>query len=76
LIRPCILAGSPEGGTVLDPFGGAGTTAVVCIEEGRNFILLEANPDYVGIMQRRLNDVQPRLFSSGLTPSPFESLDK
>jgi len=49
LIRPCILAGCPEGGTVLDPFGGSGTTGVVADRLGRNAILTELNPDYIDI---------------------------
>lgn len=54
LIRPCVLAGCPPGGTVLDPFGGAGTTAVVAEGSGRNSVLVELNPDYVGIAERRI----------------------
>lgn len=53
LIRPCILAGCPQGGTVLDPFGGSGTTGMVAEEEGRNSILIELNPKYVGLAERR-----------------------
>ncbi len=55
LIRPCILAGCPAGGVVLDPFGGAGTTALVAEQEQRNSILVELNPEYVGIAKRRLS---------------------
>lgn len=55
LIEPCILAGCPTGGTVLDPFAGSGTTGVVANRHGRNFIGIELNPDYCGIMERRLN---------------------
>lgn len=54
LIEPCILAGCPWGGTVLDPFGGAGTTGLVARANGRNSILIELNPEYVGIARRRL----------------------
>lgn len=54
LIRPCILAGAPRGGIVLDPFGGAGTTAVVAMQEGRNSILCELNPDYAAMAERRI----------------------
>ena len=54
LIRPCILAGCPEGGTVLDPFGGAGTTGLVAEGTGRNSILVELNPSYVSLMASRL----------------------
>jgi len=54
LIRPCILAGSPLGGVVLDPFGGAGTTAVVAMQEGRKSILCELNPEYAAMAERRI----------------------
>jgi DNA modification methylase len=53
LIRPCILAGCPAGGTVLDPFGGSGTTAMVAEQEGRNAILIELNPDYIELQKQR-----------------------
>ena len=53
LIRPCILTGCPQGGTVIDPFGGSGTTGEVCEEEGRNSILIELNPEYVKLAKRR-----------------------
>lgn len=54
LIRPCILAGAPRGGIVLDPFGGAGTTAVVAMQEGRKSVLCELNPDYAAMAERRI----------------------
>lgn len=54
LIRPCILAGCPVDGVVLDPFAGAGTTAVVCLEEARQYIMCELNPEYVTMMKKRL----------------------
>ncbi len=53
LIRPCILAGCPQGGTVLDPFGGSGTTAEVAEEEGRNSVVIELNPAYVTLAEKR-----------------------
>lgn len=59
LIEPCILAGCPEGGTVLDPFGGAGTTGLVADRLGRNAILIELNPEYAAIAERRLNADAP-----------------
>ena len=55
LIKPCILAGCPVGGTVLDPFGGSGTTGMVALELGRNAILIELNPDYVALIRQRTN---------------------
>ena len=56
LIKPCILAGCPEGGTVLDPFGGSGTTAQVASNLNRNAILCELNPEYVEIAKGRLHE--------------------
>lgn len=56
LIKPCILAGCPEGGTVLDPFGGSGTTAQVSNNLNRNAILCELNPEYVEIAKGRLQE--------------------
>lgn len=53
LVRPCILAGSPKGGTVLDPFAGSGTTGTVAKELGRNAVLIELNPVYVEMQQGR-----------------------
>mgnify|MGYP001266386682 FL=1 len=53
LVRPCILAGCKKGGTVIDPFGGSGTTGQVCEEEGRNSILIELNPAYVELQKQR-----------------------
>ena len=54
LIRPMVLAGCPVGGTVLDPFGGAGTTGLVAKQEGRNAILIELNPAYCGMGENRI----------------------
>jgi DNA modification methylase len=59
LIKPCILAGCPDDGVVLDPFGGSGTTAQVAMENNRNAILCELNPDYIKIIENRLNKVDP-----------------
>ena len=49
-----IKAGCPEGGIVLDPFSGAGTTAYVAKEMGRKYIGIELNPEYIKIAERRL----------------------
>ena len=54
LITDCIKAGCPENGIVLDPFGGAGTTAVVARKLNRNYLLCELNPDYIKIAENRL----------------------
>lgn len=55
LIRPCVLAGSPRGGLVLDPFGGAGTTALVAMQEGRRSVICELNPEYAALSRQRLH---------------------
>lgn len=53
LIKPCILAGTKPGDVVLDPFGGSGTTGEVAIELGRKSILIDVNPDYIPLMEKR-----------------------
>jgi DNA modification methylase len=55
----CIKAGCPVGGTVLDPFGGAGTTGLVADRLGRNAILIELNPQYAGMAERRVTGDAP-----------------
>jgi site-specific DNA-methyltransferase (adenine-specific) len=55
LIEPCILAGCHEGGIVLDPFGGSGTVGQVARENGREFILIELNPDYKPLIDQRIS---------------------
>lgn len=55
LIEPMIKAGCPVGGTVLDPFSGAGTTALVADRLQRNAIGIELNPEYVAMAERRIN---------------------
>jgi len=59
LIEPCILAGCPEGGTVLDPFGGSGTTGLVAERHGRHSILLELNPEYAAMAEARILAARP-----------------
>jgi DNA modification methylase len=54
LVAPCIMAGCPKGGTVLDPFGGAGTTGLVADRLQRDAILIELNPDYAELARRRI----------------------
>lgn len=51
----CIKAGCPKGGTVLDPFGGAGTTGLVADRLQRNAILIELNPEYAAMAERRVS---------------------
>ena len=57
LIEPCVLAGCPEGGTVLDPFAGVGTTAGVALRHGRNAILCELNPEYGDLVEDRVHSI-------------------
>ena len=54
LVEPCILAGSQGGDTILDPFTGSGTVAVVSLSNGRNFIGTELNPEYAEISVNRI----------------------
>jgi site-specific DNA-methyltransferase (adenine-specific) len=60
LIKPCILAGSRPGDLVMDPFGGSGTTGMVCFELGRRVLLMDLNEEYIE-MQRKRTDVTPGL---------------
>lgn len=60
LIRPCILAGSPLEGIVFDPFMGAGTTAMVAKEEGRNYVGFELNPAYIEIANKRISGAKSK----------------
>ena len=54
LIEPCILAGCPEGGVVLDPFMGSGTTGMVAAMYQRNFIGFELNQEYCKMAEKRI----------------------
>ena len=54
LIEPCILAGSPVGGMVLDPFGGAGTTNLVCKRHGRHGVYIDVNKEYLDMARARV----------------------
>lgn len=67
LIEPMVKAGCPVGGTVLDPFGGAGTTGLVADRLGRNAILIELNPDYCEMARARILDDAP-LLNAEVTP--------
>lgn len=61
LIKPCILAGCPEGGIVLDPFFGSGTTGLVCSRLNRQYIGIELNEQYVEMSKRRIEGDAPLL---------------
>lgn len=54
LIEPCILAGCPVGGTVLDPFSGSGTTGAVAVALGRDYIGIDLSTDYVELAHERI----------------------
>jgi DNA modification methylase len=55
LVSRCVLAGSRQGDTVLDPFAGSGTTGVVSTQLGRDFLGIELNADYCGVCEERLS---------------------
>ena len=59
LAEICIAAGCPKDGTVLDPFGGAGTTGLVADRMGRDAILIELNPEYAAMAKRRIEGDSP-----------------
>ena len=61
LIEPCILAGCPEGGIVLDPFFGSGTTGVVATNLNRKYIGIELNPEYAKLAKERIERLTPCL---------------
>ena len=61
LVRPCILAGCPVGGVVLDPFNGSGTTGAAAIGSDRQYIGIDINPEYIELAHKRLSGVQPAL---------------
>ena len=64
LITPCILAGSRKGDIVLDCFMGSGTTAVTAMQNERDYLGVELNPEYAAIAERRISQttVQMKLF--------------
>jgi len=61
LIEPCILAGAPVGGTVLDPFMGSGTTAQVAQDLGRQYLGCELNPKYKSLQDKRIAQMSLQL---------------
>lgn len=58
LVEPCILAGAPIGGTVLDPFMGSGTTGLVANARSRAFVGIELNPEYIRLAKQRIGTAQ------------------
>lgn len=71
LVERCTLAGAPEGATVLDPFSGSGTTAMVAARLGRNAIGIDLNPEYIAMAQRRVAPyvAQARLDTNAIPPA-------
>jgi len=61
LILPCVLAGCPKDGLILDPFAGAGTTGVVAKKNNRNFVGIELNEKYLIMAQQRINNTMENL---------------
>jgi DNA modification methylase len=59
LVEPCIRAGCPEAGLVLDPFCGSGTTGAVAVKLGRSFVGIELNPEYVKLARKRIGQAAP-----------------
>ncbi len=59
LMRWLVRKACPEGGTILDPFAGSGTTGLAALLEGRNAVLIERESAYCGIIRRRLADESP-----------------
>jgi len=69
LVEPCVLAGCPEGGLVLDPFTGSGTVGIVACRLGRRFVGCELNPEYVAMAEKRLFDETKQLWLFDSAPS-------
>jgi len=74
LVKPCVLAGSREGDTVLDPFAGSGTVGVVALRHQRDFIGVELNPEYAEMARARIKNDGPLLneVSYSITTSSLE----
>ena len=64
LIEPCILAGCPVGGVVLDTFFGSGTTGAVAKRLGRQYIGIDLNPEYCKIAQKRIDETEVLTFGN------------
>lgn len=66
LARRCILLGSRENDTILDPFSGSGTTGIAANELNRNAVLIELNPTYFETSKIRMATIQPQLQSTAV----------
>lgn len=62
LIEPMVRAGCKPDGVVLDPFSGSGTTGLVALREGRKYVGIELNPEYMEIQRRRLDFPEPEIY--------------
>jgi DNA modification methylase len=64
--RRCILAGCPNGGVVLDPFCGRGTTGVVAVQRGRRFIGIDINQQYIELSEKNIREAERQLPLKGI----------
>jgi len=62
LVEKCISAGCPEGGVVLDPFAGSGTTGKVAYDLERSAILIELVPEYINIIKKRCPNLKEIIY--------------
>lgn len=74
IVEPCVLASSRPGDTVLDPFTGSGTVAVVALKHGRNYIGTELNPEYANIAHKRITETCGELINDIVLVFPQEGL--
>jgi DNA modification methylase len=61
LVKPCIMAGCPEGGVVLDPFMGSGTTGAAALSLNRRYLGIELNPEYIPLAEARLREITKQI---------------
>ena len=73
LIEPCVIAGSPEGGIVLDPFFGSGTTGLVAMRNNRKYLGCELNSEYISIANERLKPVETEIKNKEITESLIQN---
>ena len=76
LITPCILAGCPKGGTVLDPFCGTGSTGVAALNHDRKFIGIDGKEGYLAIARRRLSAPHKPYRAPNGAPTPLFGEEK
>ena len=70
LVEPCVLAGCPPNGVILDPFAGSGTVGMVANKLNRHAILFELNPDYIEIAKRRCGIASQNIPAQPNSPAP------